>query len=207
MHILRTLWVHSEFHLISNSAFQAQCVVASVNDTYDLQMKIQEWGMSIMPREINIVTITTVVMTVVMIHCFSEMVVRCERVTPYFQTIPLSSVLTITNPRRTTSRIRACRESKSWIYWMKLISRDNQCTGRKSSTMITIIIIIQLKILALKNHEKWREFLDNCGETSAVLTDLSKAFDCINVMRTVLKKVCFILSILTIPKGQKRVIF
>ena len=70
--------------------------------------------------------------------------------------------------------------------------------------MITIIIIIQLKILALKNHEKWREFLDNCGETSAVLTDLSKAFDCINVMRTVLKKVCFILSILTIPKGQKK---
>ena len=33
MHILRTLWVHSDFNLISNSAVQAQCVAASVNNT------------------------------------------------------------------------------------------------------------------------------------------------------------------------------
>ena len=55
--------------------------------------------------------------------------------------------------------------------------------------------------------EKWREVLDNDGETAAVLTDLSKTFGYINhnllianLMRTVLKKVRLILLILTLEK-------
>ena len=55
--------------------------------------------------------------------------------------------------------------------------------------------------------EKWREVLDNGGETAAVLTDLSKTFGYINhnllianLMRTVLKKVRLILLILTLEK-------
>ena len=46
--------------------------------------------------------------------------------------------------------------------------------------MITTIIIIQLKLLTMKNHKKWGEVLDNDGKTSAVLIDLSEAFECIN---------------------------
>ena len=62
--------------------------------------------------------------------------------------------------------------------------------------------------------EKWQDVLDNSGETGAVLTDLSKAFDCIkhNLLitklkaYTALKKLHMILLILTLPeenKGQK----
>ena len=58
--------------------------------------------------------------------------------------------------------------------------------------------------------EKWREVLDNGGETAAVLTDLSKTFGYINhnllianLMRTVLKKVRLILLIFTLEKENK----
>ena len=58
--------------------------------------------------------------------------------------------------------------------------------------------------------EKWREVLDNDGETAAVLTDLSKTFGCINhnllianLMRKVLKIVRLILLIFTLEKENK----
>lgn len=58
---------------------------------------------------------------------------------------------------------------------------------------------------------KWREFLDNVGKTGAVLTDLSKAFDCINNnlliakhMSILLKKARLMFFIFSSPKENKR---
>ena len=61
--------------------------------------------------------------------------------------------------------------------------------------------------------EKWREVLDNDGETAAVLTDLSKTFGYINhnllianLMRTVFKKVRLILLILRKRKQRTKIV-
>ena len=58
---------------------------------------------------------------------------------------------------------------------------------------------------------KWREFLDNVGKTGAVLTDLSKAFDCINNnlliakhMSILSKKARLMFFIFSSPKENKR---
>ena len=62
-----------------------------------------------------------------MMNCFRGMV-DWRKAEPYFQSGPLSEILTIANPRHAASRIWTCTEPVFRLWWMKLCSSDNHYT-------------------------------------------------------------------------------
>ena len=61
-------------------------------------------------------------------NCFCGMVDRRKVFTPYFQSEPLSEILTILNLRHAANRVWTCAESEFRLCCMKLCSSDNHYT-------------------------------------------------------------------------------
>ena len=56
---------------------------------------------------------------------FAEWLTDKRHFTPYFQSRPLSEILTIANLRHAANRVWTCAESEFRLWWMKLSSNDN----------------------------------------------------------------------------------